>query len=159
MKWSWILYAVGTMLFWGSYIPVIHSAQLATGGKYKGVWTFLFVGIAYFLTAVLVPIGVLYWNRGTIAETPTTKSITLGIIAGILGAAGALSLIFALMYAVGANVSPVVVPSLVFAGTPIVATLIGLLVHPPKNVPSPMFFVGIVVAAAGASLVLRFRPS
>jgi hypothetical protein len=63
--------------------------------------------------------------------------------------------ILALMY----GGTPTTVPPLVFAGAPLVATLIGMALHRPSQAPSPLFFVGIVLAAAGAALVLRYKPT
>jgi hypothetical protein len=31
--------------------------------------------------------------------------------------------------------------------------------HPPKSAPSPIFFLGMVMAATGAALVLAFKPA
>jgi hypothetical protein len=43
---------------------------------------------------------------------------------------------------------------LVFAGAPVVNAIIGLLWHPPKFLPGPLFYTGLVLAAVGAGLVL-----
>jgi hypothetical protein len=54
---------------------------------------------------------------------------------------------------------PIFVAPLVFAGAPIVATLVSLLMHKPETAPSPWFYFGILLAAAGAGMVLRFKPA
>lgn len=155
MKISWLWFVVATILAWGSYVPLIHAGQMAIGGKFKGIWAFLFVGFAYFLTAVLLPIGYLWFNRAELGDWPNAKGATISLIAGILGAVGALGVIFALM----SGGTPKTVPPLVFAGAPIMATIVAIAMHPPKGSISPMFFVGILLAAAGAGLVLRYKPS
>ena len=53
----WLVFVVGAILSWGGYVPVLHEGQaLLNKGSIRA---FLCVGIAYFLTAVLVPIGLL----------------------------------------------------------------------------------------------------
>ena len=65
---AWLAYALMTVFAWGAYGNLLHTGQLGMGdpvnGRYKA---FLFVGIAYFLVAVLAPIAVLVasnanWN-------------------------------------------------------------------------------------------------
>jgi len=34
-----------------------------------------------------------------------------------------------------------------------------MLLHPPKTAPNPMLYVGFVLAAAGAGLVLYYKPA
>ncbi len=151
---TWLLFVLMTVACWGAYVPTIHEGQLAIGGKSKGLWAFLFVGAAYFLTAVLVPVALLA-QRGELSALPNARGSGIALFAGVLGALGALGVILALMN----GGTPATVPPLVFAGAPIVATLIGLWLHKPSQAPSPLFFVGILMAAGGAALVLRFKPS
>jgi hypothetical protein len=47
---------------------------------------------------------------------------------------------------------------LVFGGAPIVNVLLAMAIHPPKAAPSPMLYVGFLLASLGASMVLYFRP-
>jgi uncharacterized membrane protein len=148
---TWLLYVVGGFVAWGCYVPTLHAGQVALrGGSLRA---FLCVGLAYFLTAVLVPLGLLgagmepwEWNR---------RGIGLAIAAGALGAAGALCVILALK----SGGTPLVVAPLIFAGAPVVNALVSMAWHPPQSAPAPWFYVGIALAAAGAFLVLRFRPS
>jgi hypothetical protein len=110
------------------------------------------VGAAYFLVGVLVPAATLAaqgqlggWNRA---------GVSAATIAGVLGALGALSVIFAFR----AGGAPVWVMPLVFAGAPIVNVLYSMWQHPPKTAPSPMLYVGFLLAASGAYLVLHYKP-
>lgn len=151
---KWLIFVLLTILCWGAYVPTIHEGQLAIGGKSRGLWAFLFVGAAYFLTAVLVPLALLA-ARGDLAVVPPAKGWQISLLAGVLGAIGALGVILALMY----GGTPTTVPPLVFARAPIVATLIGMALHRPSQMPSPLFFVGLVLAATGAALVLRYKPT
>jgi len=149
----WPMLVILTILCWGAYVPMIHNGQLGFGPKPNALRAFLFVGVAYFL----VSLAVLGWMLVSRTEplVMTSRGVSLSTMAGVLGAIGALGIVFALMY--GGSIS--VVPPLVFAGAPIVSTFVALLWHKPTQSIHPMFFVGIVLAAVGASIVLRFKPS
>lgn len=149
----WLWFVVLTILAWGAYVPTIHAGQRAIGGKSPALWAFLFVGLAYFLVAVLAPLALLAGRR-ELAGLPPLGSSGIALLAGVFGAVGALGVILALMNGGG----PGTVPPLVFAGAPIVATLIAMFLHRPATPPHPLFFLGIVLAAAGAALVLYFKP-
>lgn len=153
---AWMLFVLLTVVCWGAYVPTVHEGAAAIGGKNRSLWSFLFVGIAYFLTAVLVPVALLA-SRQDLGNFPSTKGWSISLLAGILGALGALGVILAIMD-LGA-LGPKLVPPLIFAGAPIVATLISMALHPPERAPSWQFFVGILMAAGGAAMVLRFKPS
>lgn len=147
----WLVFVIGAFLAWGAYVPMLHAGQTALrGGALRG---FLCVGLAYFLTAVLVPLALLY--GGVEPWEWTRRGVAFATAAGILGAAGALFVILALK----AGGAPLVVAPLVFAGAPVVNALVSMAWHRPKSAPEPLFFLGIALAAAGAYLVLRFRPS
>ena len=47
---------------------------------------------------------------------------------------------------------------LVFAGAPVINVLYSMVQHPPKSAPSPMLYLGFVLAAFGGYLVLHFKP-
>lgn len=93
-------------------------------GRYKA---FLFVGIAYFFTAVLAPAALLFF-RGASWSFPATGA-WWSLIAGTVGAIGA----FGVLLAFGAKGTPPVVMSIVFAGAPVVNAVVSLLMHPPKG--------------------------
>ena len=42
---------------------------------------------------------------------------------------------------------------------PIVNVLLSMVIHPPKVAPSPMLYLGFVLASVGAGLVLYYRPA
>ena len=152
MKMWWIIFVVGAALSWGCYVPMLHEGQKELGGGKppKGpLRAFLCVGIAYFVTAVLVPAAFL-WGTSMEETTFNGRGTTFAIVAGALGAAGALCIIFAMKN----GGTPMYVPPLVFAGAPIVNALVSMTWHPPAKSPGAVFFVGIVLAAVGAGLVL-----
>jgi uncharacterized membrane protein YeaQ/YmgE (transglycosylase-associated protein family) len=113
---------------------------------------FLFVGLAYFLVGVLVPLAALA-AQGELKGF-TGHGMTMAMVAGTLGAAGALCVI----YSFTAGGKPLWVMPLVFAGAPIVNVLYSMWEHPPKVAPSPMLYVGFLLAASGAYMVLHFKP-
>ena len=92
---SWLIFALGTVLTWGLYGIFLHMGQMGmvdpVNGRYKA---FLFVGVAYFLTAVLAPL-ILLVMRGADWSFPA-KGLWLSLFAGILGAIGAFFVLLAL---------------------------------------------------------------
>ena len=149
----------GAVLSWGIYVPIVHEAANKLGSSLRA---FLCVGIAYFLVAILVPLAVIF-----VLKDPTIKPnvspnfdagpVAWGIAAGVAGAAGALCVIFAATAAGKGGV--LYVAPLVFAGAPIVNTIATLLYfHPAKKMPAPQFFFGLVLAAAGAAMVMIYKP-
>jgi hypothetical protein len=154
---GWLTYALLTVAAWGVYGIFLHSGQLQMGdaahGRYKA---FLFVGIAYFLTAVLAPLALL-WLRGA-TWSFTLSGSSWSLLAGIVGAIGA----FCVLVAFGAGGTPAVVMTIVFAGAPVVNALVALLMHPPEGgwarIPLP-FYAGIVLAAVGGALVTLYKPA
>jgi drug/metabolite transporter (DMT)-like permease len=107
------------------------------------------VGLAYFLTAVVVPVGLMLARQQTFEWT--ARGVTFATLGGIAGAAGALCIILSIGALKGA--SPIFIAPLVFAGAPIVNVIVSL-AWKTKEVPGPLFFLGIVLAAVGAGLVL-----
>ncbi len=147
----WLPFVILTVLSWGTYIPTLHKGQVALNGS--GVHAFLLVGVAYLLVAIAGP-GVIIARAGSWdVFTPSGVGFTVG--AGVLGAVGALGIVFALVN----GGRPTVVPPLVFAGAPLVSVFVANLYNPAQNSPSPVFYLGLVMAAAGVGLVMAFRPS
>jgi hypothetical protein len=151
------MFALLTVVTWGIYGIFLHTGQMAMGdplnGRYKA---FLFVGIAYFLTAVLAPLAVLV-AKGATWNYPA-KGMTWSLIAGIFGAIGA----FGVIMAFGAKGTPAVVMSIVFAGAPIVNAVVAIWQHPPAGglgTIRPQFYLGIILAAVGGCLVTFYKPA
>ena len=147
---SWLPYVVLTVLSWGTYIPTLHKGQAGLAGS--GVHAFLMVGVAYVLVAIAVP-GVMVARAGS-WHVFTASGVAFTIGAGVLGALGALGIVLALVN----GGRPNVVPPLVFAGAPVVAVFVAMLYNPPRESPSPLFFLGILMAAAGVGLLMANRP-
>jgi uncharacterized membrane protein len=147
----WLIFVLGAVISWGSYVPLMHHGQtLLKGGALRA---FLCVGMAYFLTAVVVPLVLLGGFKLEPFEF-TADGIRFATLAGIAGAAGALCVILALK----SGGTPLYVAPLVFAGAPIVNVLISISWHKPKTAPEIWFYMGLLLAAIGAGMVLRFKP-
>lgn len=154
---QWLFYVFLTVATWGLYGVFLHSGQMAMNdpvfGRYKA---FLFVGIAYFIFAVLAPL-VLLKLQGSDFSFPS-KGVWVSLVAGTLGAIGA----FGILLAFGAKGTPTVVMAIVFAGAPIVNAITATLMHPPKGgfgaVPW-QFYLGIALAAGGGCLVSLYKPA
>ena len=145
----WLVFVAGTVLCWGAYGPTIHEGQLALRNPWKAI---LCVGVAYFVLAVVIPIIILKVQGESFHFTP--RGTTFASIGGALGALGAIFIVCALRN----GGSPFIVMPLVFGGAPLVNVVVTSLMHPPKEAPSPFLYVGFVVAAAGAGMVLYFKP-
>ncbi len=154
---GWLFYSLLTVFTWGVYGVFLHSGQMnmadPVNGRFKA---FLFVGVAYFLTAVLAPLAVLM-AKGATWNFPAA-GLWWSLIAGIVGAIGA----FGVLLAFGAKGTPAVVMSIVFAGAPVVNAIYTLWLHPPagglKGIPTP-FYIGILLAAVGGCLVTLYKPN
>lgn len=153
-----LLFILGAALSWGVYVPLVHEATAKLGSNLRA---FLMVGVAYFLVAVLIPAFFLL-----VAKDPTAKAnpnfnmipMWWGIAAGTAGALGALCVIFAANEAGRAGV--IYVAPLVFAGAPIVNTIATITIfHPTKTMPDIRFFLGLGLAAAGAAMVMLYKPA
>lgn len=153
---TWLAFALMTVVSWGLYGVFLFTGQMAMGdpinGRYKA---FLFVGVAYVLTAVLAPLAVLLTN-GASWEMPA-RGIVWSLVAGVMGAVGA----FCVLLAFAAKGTPAVVMSIVFGGAPIVNAIVAVALHPPAGGLTGVrwpFVLGILMAAAGGCLVTLYRP-
>ena len=89
---------------------------------------------------------------GFVNSTSSGFRTTTG--AGALGAIGAVCIIWA--FRTGGI--PLYVMPLVFGGAPLVNVITSMVIHPPKTAPHPLIYVGFMLAAVGAGMVLYFRP-
>jgi drug/metabolite transporter (DMT)-like permease len=146
----WLLFALGAALSWGMYGPALHRGQVHLGNPLRAL---LCVGVAYFLVGVMVPVVTLS-SQGQLKGF--TAAGTIGAtLAGVLGAAGAVCIIWAFR----SGGLPTYVMPLVFGGAPLVNVLVSMALHPPKASPSPMLYLGFLLVCAGAGLVLYYKPA
>ena len=155
MKNSWLIYALLTVACWGLYGIFLHKGQVKmadpSNGKYKA---FLFVGVAYFLIAVLAPLVILLKNK--VEWQMPGAAIWWSLAAGVVGALGA----FFVLLAFANKGTPSVVMSIIFAGAPIINAAISIMIMEGikySNIDF-RFFLGILLAAVGGCLVTFYKP-
>lgn len=155
---TWLALTLLTVFSWGVYGILLHKGQVLMGdpanGRYKA---FLFVGIAYFLTAVLAPLFLLM-AKGAAFTGYTAGGSWWSLIAGIAGAIGA----FGVLLAFGAKGKPPEVMAIVFAGAPVVNAVVSLIItrHEINWAKiNPLFYLGMVLALAGGGLVTLYKPA
>jgi hypothetical protein len=146
---TWLVFVLGAVLSWGMYGPALHRGQMALGNSLRAL---LCVGLAYFLMGVLVPV-VMLWHQGELRGFTVSGSMS----ATLAGALGALGAIFIILAFAGGGLPTYVMP-LVFGGAPLVNVLVSMWLHPPQTAPHPLLFVGFILAACGAGMVLYFKP-
>lgn len=160
MKLHWAVYALMTVVAWGVYGAFL--AKGAEGFEGNRIKAFLFVGIAYLLVAVLAPVVYIAVDGSGFDFGKHPEGIKWSLIAGTMGAIGALTVLFALNS--NPERGPVAasqVMSLVFAGAPVVAAVYGLVLKYQAGkltAINPVFIVGLILAAAGGALVTLFKP-
>lgn len=154
----WLIFSLLTVVCFGVYGNLLHTGQIGMKDKAFGRYkAFLFVGVAYFVVAVLLPILLLLPSITSGGFDFTLEGSGYSLVAGAFGAVGA----FGILLAFGAKGTPVVVMSIVFAGAPIINAIFSIIIHPPEGgIASikPMFFVGILLAAIGGGLVTFYKP-
>jgi len=164
----WLVYSVLAGLCWGTYVPFVQ--QGIAGLQRNSLASFLCVGVAYVLIAVLFPLGMFFSGE----KTPEWNlyGISFATLAGIAGALGALCVIFANRSAAqltrenpGLDIDyRLYIGPIIFAMAPLLNTLVSLLWHPSpadgalvfglKHMPGWKFLLGIVLTGAGTFLVL-----
>ncbi len=168
---TWMLvFAFLTVFSWGFYGLLLYWGGRGMAdpmmGRYK---SFLFVGIAYFLVAIIGPLIFLrlFGKAGdTNFLSYPTKGWTWSLIAGTVGAIGAFGLLLAFGFAPGATPGaraayvPVVM-CIVFGAAPIVNAFASM-AFPDGEVKhfeiKPQFWIGIVLAAIGGCFVALYKP-
>lgn len=162
---NWITYALLTVASWGVYGVLLHKGRsnmpMGPEAAHAGLKAFLFVCLAYALIGLAAM--ALLKLRGS-NWSFTGGGIQWSLIAGGAGAIGAFTLVLALGAAaqIYKSAAAAAVMPIVFAGAPIVNTVVAMAVHPPqggfKSLPVP-FLLGCVLAATGAFLVARYAPT
>src|SRR6185436_1332778 len=147
---NWLTFVLGAVLSWGVYGAMLHQGQVKLGSPMRAL---LCVGVAYFLIGVLVPLIVLTM-QGQGLKGFNSSGTTAATVAGALGALGAACIIFSFR----AGGTPTYVMPLVFGGAPLVNVLYTMYIHPPKMAPNPMLYLGFVITAIGAGMVLYYKP-
>jgi hypothetical protein len=145
-----LLFTGMTAISWGVYGPLLNIGGKQMGGSH---WLpFVFVGVAYFLIAVLATTALLLW-RGEPGNW-NSRGVLWSFFAGVVTAVGALSLILALTN----KGNPIYVMPLVFGGAPVVNTLLAMWISKTYRETGPLFYAGLILVIAGAVAVLVFKP-
>jgi drug/metabolite transporter (DMT)-like permease len=159
-KYEWLFWVGLAGLSWGTYVPMIaYGGKELSGNRFGAL---LCVGVAYFLIAVLLPIGLFVSGK---ESWPPAKPIglTFAGLAGVAGAVGALCVIFASKAAGGPKSKEYLyIAPLIFGLAPVINTLVSVFWHPgpgePWSVhvelPGWKLWLGIVFVGIGAALVL-----
>ena len=167
-----LLYVLGVVICWGLYSVFLHMGSVGmtiegakpdlTSNRMKA---FLLVGIAYVLVAVVGPLLILKLRDAGSATHWSFPSTgwKMSLIAGLLGAFGAFFLLMALSSDGGdvgmRKVLIALVPTLVFAGAPLVNAMVSVTKEGLWSKTPPQFFAGLLLAAVGAGLVMYYKPS
>lgn len=162
MKSEWLVYTVIAGLAWGTYVPMIAFGGRTLEGNRFGA--LLCVGVAYFLIAVLLPLGLFISGQEKWPPMNVT-GLTFAGLAGVAGAVGAVGVIFAVKAAGGPrSTASMYIAPLIFGLAPVLNTIISLFWHPtpnqpfhfaaPEHLPGWKLFAGILFVAVGAALVL-----
>ena len=94
-SYTWLLIVALAGLAWGTYVPVIFYGGKELGGTEGARLTsILCVGLAYFVLAVLIPLGLFLSKKHAWPPLKTTGLVFSGL-AGVMGAVGAICVIFA----------------------------------------------------------------
>jgi len=162
----WLAFVIGAGLCWGTYVPLIafggKSLSDGTPGIGNRFAAILCVGGAYFVLAVVFPIGWFILNGGTGNAHFNFNGVTFSSLAGAAGALGAICVVFATAYADLKD--RIYIAPLIFALAPVINVLVSLVWHPtaqsafafgpPHEMPGWKLIVGILLAGIGAGLVL-----
>ena len=158
-RYYWLLFAALAGLCWGTYVPFVQAGIVGLGRN--AFASFLCVGVAYFLIAVIVPIAVL--STGEQGVNWNSYGITFATLAGVAGALGALCVIYANRNVPAGTNGRLFIAPIIFGMAPLLNTLVSTVWHPrPGNplhfgmehMPGWKLFVGILLIGAGAALVL-----
>jgi len=162
---TWLAFAFLTVFSWGVYGVFLHSGQtlmkppgaVAVDPSLWRYKAFLFVGVAYFLVAVLAPLAMLL-AKGAAFSGYTGRGMGWSLIAGIVGAIGA----FGVLLAFGAKGKPPEVMAIVFAGAPVVNALVSIWLVRHEidwSKVNPLFYIGMILALVGGGLVTLHKPN
>ncbi len=149
--WLMIASVALTALCWGSYGPVLHKGQAKMGGS--RLRPFLFVGLAYLVFAVILPLVFWQWLPEDPGEL-NTSGIGWSLLAGGVGALGALGIIYAFNF----GGKPITIMPLVFGGAPVINTLLTTFTSGTLGQLTAPFFISLFLVIAGAVTVLVNAP-
>jgi drug/metabolite transporter (DMT)-like permease len=159
-KYEWLVYVGLAGLSWGTYVPFIaYGGKELSGNRFGAL---LCVGVAYVLVAIALPLALFLSGKEPWPELKAT-GLLFATVAGLVGAAGALCVIFATRAAGGPKSNEYLyIAPLIFGLAPIINTVVSSLWHPQKGQPFHFgvefpgwkLWLGIIFVGVGAALVL-----
>ncbi|MCU0703839.1 MAG: hypothetical protein MUF18_07660 [Fimbriiglobus sp.] len=105
MQIPWWGYVILAGLSWGTYVPIIFFGGSELGGKPAArLAAIMCVGVAYLVLAIVIP-GLLFLMKAQQWEDVklTSNGLVFASIAGVMGAVGAICVVFASKEAMGAG--------------------------------------------------------
>jgi hypothetical protein len=107
MQIPWWGYVILAGLSWGTYVPIIFFGGSELGGKPGArLAAIVCVGVAYLVLAVIIPGVIFLVNQQQREEVSlTANGLIFASLAGVMGAVGAICVVFASKEAMGAGVS------------------------------------------------------
>jgi drug/metabolite transporter (DMT)-like permease len=178
MNIPWWGYVIIAGLAWGTYVPIVFYGGIELTPSTQGIGgrlaSILCVGIAYFVLAVIIPVALIYTGDNSTKPDWKTTGLVFSGLAGVMGAVGAICVIFASKAAVdaakaeGLNIASyrMYIAPCIFCLAPIVNTLLSSFWHPAKGgnwanfhleMPGWKMWLGIFLAAVGTFLVLMSK--
>lgn len=105
MNIPWWGYVILAGLSWGTYVPIIFFGGSELGGKPGArLAAIVCVGVAYLVLAIVIP-GIIFLTNQQQREDVnlTTNGLVFASLAGVMGAVGAICVVFASKEAMGAG--------------------------------------------------------
>jgi hypothetical protein len=146
-----VVFAVLTAMCWGLYGPILAKAR-TTEGPFR---PYVAIGVAYLVIAIFGGLAGMKYRGDSFAFTGS--GITWGLIAGALGAFGALFLTLCMFN--GGNKVPQAMMPIVFGGAVSVAALYAVATIKTEHGTSPMLWVGIALMLLSAVIITMNTPA
>ena len=150
MKWP-IIFALLTGLFWGTYGPALGIARAAENNPFK---PYLLIGVAYLVWAVVGGFAGIRYTHTPLEYSST--GATWGLMAGSLGALGALTLTLAMFSFQGMKPRADIVMPIVFGTAVSVTALVSVIQS--KASFNPWLYLGIAGMAVCIVVVAMNTP-
>ena len=144
-------YAICTGLFWGLYGPILGKARALEGSPFK---PYFYIGIAYLVIAIVGGAAGMWWKGDSFAFSG--PGARWGLIAGALGALGALTLTLA-MFTGGASIPHAIMP-VVFGGAVTVTAFYTIVTSGGKFQANPMLWVGVAGMLVSILIITMNTP-
>jgi len=146
-----VLFALMTAFFWGMYGPALGNARSALASPFK---PYVAIGVAYLIWGVVGGVGGMLYKGDTFAFTGA--GTFWGLIAGSLGAWGALTLTLAMFS--GGGAMPHIVMPIVFGGAVTVSAIVSAATVKTEEGINPMLWAGILGMAVCIVIVAANTP-